>query len=148
MKIITLNCFLPPWSFNRNIRLPFIVKALVQENPDIIFLQEVFFKSDAKYLIENLLKQGYADYFYSKSLLTISKYPFTSKKYQDFKHPLYFNPIFFLIKILNSIYGKGYQVLELVISEQPIVLVNIHLFSAYGWNHGVYLKTRLNELKE
>lgn len=148
MKILTLNCFLSPWSFSRKTKLPLIIQALVQENPDIIFLQEIFFKSDAEYIIQNLKKFGFIDFFYSKSLLTISKHNFASKKYKNFKHHLYLNPFFFIIKVLNFIYGKGFQLLELEIDREPIVLVNTHLLSAYGWNHGVYLKARLHELEQ
>mgnify|MGYP001558062017 CR=1 FL=1 len=148
MKIITLNCFLSPWSFGRKQRLPFIVKALVEENPDVLFLQEIFFESDAQYIIENLKKFGFVDSFYFKSLLTISKYVFTSRKHQNFKYHSYFNPFFFIIKILNFIYGKGFQILETKINKQSVVLVNTHLLSAYGWNHGTYLKARIDELEQ
>ena len=112
MKLITLNCFLSPWSTKRKTRLPLIIKALSEEKPDIILLQEVFFKSDAKYIIENLLKQGYVYCFYSKTLLIISKYPFISRSYQNFKPRFSYNIFLYLVECLNWIYGKGCQVVE------------------------------------
>lgn len=85
MRIITLNCFLSPWSQKRKTRLPYLAKALTTEKPDVILLQEVSFKSDAAYLIDNLKKQGFVDFFYSNTLLTASKYPLVSKTFKSFK---------------------------------------------------------------
>jgi len=148
MKIITLNCCLSPWILRRKRRLPYIVKELVKEKPDIIFLQEIFFKSDSNYLIKNLLERGFVDYFYSKSLLIVSKHPLVSRNYCDFKLCYNNGFIAYIYKALNLFYSHGYQVVESVIEEQKILFLHTHLFSARGKDYGVYRKERLEELIE
>jgi endonuclease/exonuclease/phosphatase family metal-dependent hydrolase len=148
MKIVTLNCFLSPWSWKRKNRLSHLVKALVDERPDIIFLQEVFFKGDAGFIVKNLFQSGFVDFFYSKTLLIVSKYKFTSRAYQDFKPHFSCNILLFIIELLNWIYGKGYQIVEINFDNQHTYLVNTHLLSAYGLDYGFYQKSRLQQLVE
>jgi len=148
MKIITLNCCLSPWSPRRNDRLPYIVKALVKEKPDIIFLQEVFFKRHADYFVKGLLKNGFVDFFYSKSLLIISKYSLISRTYYDFKPHHDYGLLGYIYELGNLIYGSGYQFVELEIDKKKILFTHTHLLSAFGKDYGVYQKVRLRELKE
>lgn len=148
MKIVTLNCCLSPWSPQRKNRLPHIVKELVKEKPDIIFLQEVFFKRDSNYLIKNLLKHGFVDYFYSKSLLIISKHLLASRVYYDFKPRLDHGLLGYIYEVGNWIYGSGYQFVEVVLGKKKIFFAHTHLLSTRGKDYDAYRKVRLRELIE
>lgn len=148
MKIITLNCFLSPWSLRRKNRLSHLVKALVDQKPDVVFLQEVFFRADANHIIKNLFAFGFKDYFYSNALLIVSKYPLISRSYRSFKPYFSRNPLLYAIEILNWIYGKGYQAAQVNFQGQPIFLVNTHLTSAYGRDYGLYSEARSRQLIE
>ncbi|HEY4509232.1 MAG TPA: endonuclease/exonuclease/phosphatase family protein [Candidatus Paceibacterota bacterium] len=149
MRLITLNCALSPWSPGRKKRLPYIVKALIDEKPDVIFFQEVFWKSDANYIVKKLIQSGFTDSFYSDTLLIISKYPFISHTYQRFK--LHFDHNIFpnIYKLLNWIYGKGYQVVELNFDNQLITFINTHLLSTgYGHDYNLYHLARMGQFTE
>ena len=148
MKVITLNCFLSPWSPGRKKRLSFLIKALTGEKPDIILLQEVFFKSDANYIVKNLEKYGFIDHFYSKTLLVISRYNFISRTHKNFKNHFERNILLYVNEILNWLYGKGYQIIKVNFNNIPIVVVNTHLLSAYGLDYGSFRKARLRQLLE
>lgn len=148
MKIITLNCFLSPWSPERKNRLPHLTEAILAEKPDIVILQEVFFKSDAQYLIRNLKGHGFVDSFYSNTLLIISRYPFTSRTHNNFKQRVEFNILLYLNEVLNWLYGKGYQVVEVSLEDKPIFIANTHLLSAYGLDYGSFRKARLRQFLE
>ncbi len=149
MKIITLNCALSPWSPGRKKRLPYITKALIDENPDVIFLQEVSLKSDANYIVRELFKFGFVDSFYSDTLLIVSKYSLVSRAYQHFKINLGRNIFSNIYKILNRIYGKGYQIVEINFGNQPITFVNTHLLSTgYGHDYNSYHLARIEQFVE
>ena len=146
MRIITLNCFLSPWSFNRSRRLPLLVDALSIEKPDLILLQEVFFKSDANYIIKKLQETGLTHHWHSKTLLILSKLPFGSKHFYDFTPKPKLNIPFYIIELLNYVYGKGFQVTELILNNEPMIVVNTHLLSVYGIDAGNFRSARLKQV--
>lgn len=129
-------------------RLLYIVKELIKEDPDIILLQEVFFKHHSNYIVQNLLKNGFVAYFYSKTLLIVSKYPFISRTYYDFKPHSSNGLLPYVYEALNWIYGKGYQLVETKIGKHQILFVNTHLLSARGKDYGKYRESRLRQLIE
>jgi len=147
MKVITLNCFLSPWCPRKN-RLPQIIKELSGEKPDIVLLQEVYFESDAKYIANGLRRHGFVDSFRSKSLLIVSKIPFTSRSFYDFAPHFNLNFLIYINEICNWIYGKGFQIVEIDFRGHPVVVVNTHLLSAYGLDYGSFRKARLRQLVE
>ncbi len=147
MKIITLNCFLSPWCPRKN-RLAYLVKSLVDEKSDIVLLQEVYFESDAKYIVDSLRKYGFVDSFRSKSLLIVSKLPLTSRNFYNFKLHFSLNFPLYINEICNWVYGKGYQLVEIDFKGNPTVIINTHLLSAYGLDYGSFRKARLRQLIE
>src|SRR3990167_6748916 len=147
MKVITLNCFLSPWCPRKN-RLPQIIKELSGEKPDIVLLQEVYFESDSKYTANELRKYGFVDSFRSKSLLIVSKIPFTSRSFYNFAPHFNSNFLICINEICNWIYGKGFQIVEIDFRGNPVVIVNTHLLSAYGLDYGSFRKARLRQLLE
>jgi endonuclease/exonuclease/phosphatase family metal-dependent hydrolase len=149
MKIITLNCFLSPWSPRRKSRLPLIVKELAKEKSDIALLQEVYFKSDADYLIKELSKFGFTASFYSKTLLIVSRHSFISSTHYNFQiQSSRWNFLLYLNEISNLIYGKGFQIVELKVKDQLVAIINTHLISAYGLDHGIYREVRMRQVSE
>ena len=142
MKIITLNCWLPPWSLDRKERLPFIFSALQQENPDIVFLQEVFLKQDAAYLLEKFKGIGLRESFRSKELLFLSKYPIISAEQRKLNSWGSFLLFGFLERQLKNVY----QIAKVKIDNELITFVNLHLLGPYR-DTKKYQKTREEQIK-
>ncbi|MBI3232367.1 MAG: hypothetical protein HYZ51_04810 [Candidatus Doudnabacteria bacterium] len=143
MKIITLNCWLPLWSLDRKERLPFIFSALQKESPDIIFLQEVFLKQDAKYLIEKLEEVGFKESFHSKDLLFLSKYPIVSSEQRKLNNW----GSFLVFGLLERQLKNVYQIIKVNIDEELITFVNLHLLGPYR-NTKIYQETREKQIQE
>ena len=143
MKIITFNCFLTPWSLDRNKRLPFIFSALLKENPDIIFLQEVFLKKDATYLVEKFNKIGFRESIHSKDLLFLSKYPIISceqRKLNNWVH-------FFSLSTVERLLKDVYQIIKVKVNNETITCINLHLLEPYR-DTSIYQKTRAGQITE
>lgn len=134
MKLLTWNVDLPPWILERKKYLPFITSALIAENADIIFLQEVFFHDDSKYIVKALNKYGYSDSFYRKSLLTVSKTHFLSREYFDFSNQ---GPLLSWA-MLDRLYKKAWQMVKISINNQHVHVVNTHPLGGYGHDKGIY----------
>ena len=149
MKLITLNCALSLWNFRRKSKLPYIVKALIDEKPDIIFLQEISFKSDASYIVEKLSQSGFIDSFYSDTLLIVSKHRFISQVYKRFKPHFSYNIFSTVYEVLNWLYGKGYQIVNINHDDKPIALINTHLLStAYWHDYNLHYIARYRQLSQ
>jgi len=144
MKLLTWNVNLPPWVLEKRKFLPLITSALIAENADIIFLQEVFFHDDAKYIIKALNTNGYSDSFYSKSLLTISKTPLLSREFVEFSNQ---GPLLSWA-ILDRLYKKAWQIVEISINKMVVHIVNAHPLGGYGHDKGIYRETRKKQTIE
>lgn len=144
MKLISFNCALAPWSLSRRTRLPFIVSAVIKENPDIIFLQEIFFKSDADYIIKFLTKGGFKETFHAKNLLLLSKLPFLSHSFFEFSE----QGSIFSWAILDRLYKKAFQVAIVKIQGLLMALANFHPLSAMGIDIGRYREVRRDQIFE
>ncbi|MFA6073175.1 MAG: endonuclease/exonuclease/phosphatase family protein [Candidatus Woesearchaeota archaeon] len=144
MKIITLNTALAPWSLTRRKRLPLICSVLLREKPNIVALQEVFFKKDAEYLKSVFFKKGFIHSFHCKTLLFISKVPLYNCKYFEFKTQ---GPLFSWA-LLDRLYKKAYQIAELRLGKNRLILINTHLLSANGMDKGVYEIIRKKQFLE
>lgn len=145
MRVITFNCWLPPWGKDKAARLPFIAEALMKEAPDIIFLQEVFSKKHAAYIAAQLKEYGLNFFFHTQGLLLISRYPAVSCTARKFKHR---NP-FFSWSIFGRWFKNKYQVMIANVSntsdvggDSSIALVNIHTI---GPNYNTPRTTRIRE---
>lgn len=147
LKLITLNCFLSPWSPKRKQRLPFIVQALIGENSDIVLLEEVYFYQDANFLIKILRQAGFQDSFYSKTLLVLSKQPLSRRCYFDFPSNFRGDLIAYLFETGNRLYGKGFQAAQILWHNQLITIVNTHLLSSYGVDSGAYQNVKIRQLE-
>lgn len=126
MLIFSWNCCLPPWSVNRRRRLPKIISAIAAISPDIVCLQEVFFKKDADSIIYALKTSGFLDSFHFKNLLIISKIKLSGKRGWIFRK----QGNFFSLAALDVLYGKGFQAVEFLSKGEPFFLINAHLLSA------------------
>src|SRR3989344_1794756 len=126
MLIFSWNCCLPPWSISRKKRIPKIISAIVAISPDIVCLQEVFFKSDADSIIYGLKIYGFLDFFHFKDLLIISKTKLLEKKGWTFRK----QGGIFSLAVLDVLYEKGFQGVQFLNKEEHFSLINAHLLSA------------------
>ena len=143
-KLISWNCCLPPWSLNRNRRLPLIASTILKENPDLICLQEVFFESDASYLIKKFFQKGFGQSFKYQDLLIASKKPILSSYAAKFKD----QGKIFSFSALDAIYGKAFQAISLQLKSHKLTLANTHLLSAYALSGKNYQDTRVRQVRE
>jgi len=139
MKIITWNCCLPPWSISRSKRLPKIVSTIISHSPDIICLQEVFFKRDAVFLQKELESKGFIDFFHFKDLFIASKTKLSLKEGQKYKK----QGKLFSLAILDVLYKKAFQLVEC----QDFTIVNTHLLSALASDIPKHQKTREKQIR-
>jgi len=144
MKILTWNCCLPPWLFTRKQRLPQIVSLIISESPDIVCLQEVFFKSDANFIINELKQNDYINFFHFKNLLISSKFPFIKKEGFVFKK----QGSLFSWGILDVLYGKAFQLVSILYNEKTISLINTHLLSAKACSCSDCQTIRISQVQE
>lgn len=144
MKIISWNCCSPPWSLTKKKRLPLFIPILIEENQDIICLQEVFSEKDSRYIAQELDQKNYHYSFHFKDLLIISKLPFMSKAGYIFKT----QGDLFSWAILDRLYGKGYQVIDVINKDRRVTILNTHLLSAYAFSGDRYQKVRTQQTSE
>ncbi|MFA5349226.1 MAG: endonuclease/exonuclease/phosphatase family protein [Candidatus Paceibacterota bacterium] len=140
MKIITWNCCLPPWSLSRKRRLPKILSTIVGINPDIVCLQEVFFRNDADFLKNNLGKNGFTDFFHFKDLFIASKIKLINKSGNTYKH----QGKLFSLAFLDVLYKKGFQIVEF----PDTAIVNTHLLSALASEKEIHQEVREKQVQE
>ncbi len=135
IKILNLNCFGSPLSFNRRIRFVQIAESILALSPDIVLLQEVIFSSDRKILIDILTPEGYHLFpqkninFKNGGLLTLIK----NIKVENFEFYKFREqgPITFLA-LTDRLLGKGAQLLKIRVGNKIIDLINTHLLCKYG----------------
>lgn len=144
MKLITWNCCLPPWSLTRKFRLSKIVGSITLTNCDIVCLQEVFFKSDGNFIMANLKKIGFIDFFHAKDLFIASRCPLKEKQSLIFKE----QGKLFTLAILDVLYQKGFQVVEFEYGNETMALVNAHLLSAKACETPGYQNVRTNQVEQ
>jgi len=144
MLIFSWNCCLPPWSINRRKRIPKIISAIVAISPDLVCLQEVFFKSDADSIIYGLKVHGFLDFFHFKDLLIVSKTKLWEKKEWIFRK----QGGFFSLAVLDVLYGKGFQTVQFLNKGERFSLINTHLLSAYADDSQKYQSVRDSQSRE
>ncbi len=142
MKILSLNCNLVHWKFYHSKKIGVIVKKIAALGPDIICLQEVFFKRDAKNITYLLKKSGYKYFDHVKNLFVASKHKISNKGYKIFDE----QGRLFSYSYLDVIYRKAFQ--YVFIEKGKILLVNTHLLSGAGEKGGHYEKTRKAQILE
>lgn len=133
LSIICLNCFGIPVSFNRKLRFGNIADKILETDPDLVLLQEVWMKSDRNILDKKLSKK-YFSYpkttksFSSGGLMTFSKnIDLENFEFHKFKN----QPPITLITIPDRIGGKGFQTFRIHLGNKEIQIINAHLFCAY-----------------
>jgi endonuclease/exonuclease/phosphatase family metal-dependent hydrolase len=144
IKILSWNCCLPPWSLTRKKRIPNIVSTILKFSPEIICLQEVFFKKDGEKIIKDLRIKGYSHSFHFKDLLIVSKIRLSHKKGNIFKS----QGKLFSLAALDFLYKKGFQSIQFSKGEKSFSLVNTHLLSAWAFSFSQLQKTREEQVKE
>jgi len=135
---------LPPWSLNRKQRLPEIISGLAFYNPDIICLQEVFFKIDAELISKGLKEFGFRFFFHFKNLLIISKRHLFNTRGLVFKA----QGNLFGWSCLDVLYGKGFELVQFEYQQEVLSLVNAHLLSANACQKQNYQQVRLSQVQE
>ena len=143
MKILSWNCYLPPWSATRNIRPILICGKIFDLKPDVVCLQEVFLKSDADF-IYSVLGKFYPYFCRFKNLLIMSKYPMEKPEGKVFNK----QGRLFSFAILDRLYGKGFQYATLDKNGEKYIIANTHLLSANAYKNKQYQKVRKEQLKE
>lgn len=144
MLILSWNCCLPPWSVNRKRRIPKIISAIVAISPDIVCLQEVFFKRDADSIIYELKTCGFLDSFHFKDLLIVSKIKLSEKQGWIFRK----QGNFFSLAALDVLYGKAFQAVQFLNKDEHFSLINTHLLSAYANDSQKYQNVREDQSRE
>ena len=125
-----------------------ITSSLIEQNPDIVLLQEVYFKSDAEFIIDKLFEGGFKYHFYSKTLLLLSKQPFFSQNFFEFIPRFSLHFLLLTNELRDWIWGKGFQIVEIRSNEHQITLVNLHLLSrAYEHPDPIFWEARTRQLK-
>lgn len=135
LKILCLNCFGSPISFNRSTRFKLIAKEIEKLNPDLVMLQEVITPSHKEILSDELGKFGWKFYsnrngfFESGGLIMLSKkLELTDLKFHKFDEQ---GPINFL-SLTDRFLGKGFQTTSTKINNKDILIINTHLLCLYS----------------
>jgi endonuclease/exonuclease/phosphatase family metal-dependent hydrolase len=136
IKIITLNCFDSPLSFNRKARQEALIPKIIALKPDIVFLQEIAFSETAIRIAKMFQEKGYnvyydADFVFNRGgLFTASLFPLSNFEFIRFSN----QGKFLSLQATDRILGKGYQQMKLSLNEKDILLFNVHLASVYKDN--------------
>lgn len=150
LKILTLNCYGAPQSFNRKYRFQEISKAVSLLNPDIAVFQEVYFNQDHANLIKNL-KNDFEIYSTDRALKTTLGGLITITKRVNTKLVGFFRfkdqgPIA-LFPLFDRLAPKGFQHTKVYIDEKWIDLLNIHFTCLYK-ETSHYLSTFGNQTRQ
>lgn len=150
MKILSLNCFGIPISFNRKIRFNQIAIELVKSKADIILLQEAIFSTDRKILQQTLTRTDYIVYpninknFKNGGLMAfvrgvkVEKFSFHKFKDQGPNS---------LLTLPDKILGKGFQHLTISYGGKLFDLIHVHMVCLYR-NTKADQKSYSNQLNE
>jgi len=116
----------------------------VKENPDVIFLQEIYFSSDRNFIIKAFSEKGYKEVFSCKHLLFISRISFKNPECISLSN----QGSLLSWAILDGIYKKSFQVVDIKVDGEEITLVNMHLLSTYGFDNNNYQSVRKAQLMQ
>lgn len=135
LKVLSLNCFGIPISFNRKTRFREIAKAILTTQPNIAMLQEAIFTSDRKIIQEALENDGYKSYpsdninLKNGGLMTFVKgikvesFVFYRFKNQGAKT---------LLTLPDRVLGKGFHFLKTNFNGERLDVINAHFVCRYG----------------
>jgi len=150
LTIVTLNCYGIPFSPNRKGRFNLIAQEIERLNPDVVMLQEVWFKRDRRILEKLLLPKGWV--FLPKNfshhgpggLLLITR-GLSLNDYQFFKFKDQ-GPIK-IPSVIDRLAGKGFQFVSLQKGNGQFSLINSHLLCRY--RGGIQItKSHFRQLKQ
>ncbi len=150
LKVLTLNCFGAPQSFNRSQRFEKIGQEIMEIDPNITALQEVYFSKDRSILLESLNSK--VDVYYSLRSLKrttgglITGVSGIKSKYMGFikfddQGPIAFLPIF------DRLAPKGFQHIKLLHNNKIIDFINVHLICIYKEKQN-YRSTYSNQINQ
>jgi exonuclease III len=142
MKILSLNCNLVHWKFHHSKKIKQLLEKIVALHPDMICLQEVFFKRDAKKITNYLEKEGYKYFYHTKNLLTVSKHKISNKGFKIFEK----QGKLFSYSYLDVLYRKAFQYFFL--EKNKVFIVNTHMLSGAGERKSHYGETRKLQILE
>ncbi len=134
LKVLSLNCFGAPQSFNRNQRFEKIGHELIDLNPNIIALQEVYFSNDRDRLLSSFNRDFLS--YYSKGplkttvggLITlISGFKSEDVGFNRFNDQ---GPIA-LLPLFDRLAPKGFQHIKLFQKDRVIDFINVHFICVY-----------------
>jgi endonuclease/exonuclease/phosphatase family metal-dependent hydrolase len=153
LTIVSLNCYGIPLSLNKKIRFNLIAQEITRINPDVVMLQEVWFKSNRSILEKQLSQKGwiFSPNIFSThgpgGLLLITKGLSINKclfyKFKD-QGPIRIS------SIADRIGGKGFQFISLQKGESKFSIINSHLLSNHkGETQSIRSHShQLNQLRE
>ena len=130
IKILNLNCFGLPLFFNKKLRHNFFLKKIKELNYDILFLQEIFFKKEAKKISKALANSGYETFFRTKKcfnlggLLIVSRIKNIQAEYIPFVDQ---GPKTSFTSLLERIIKKGFLSLKAKIGKKELFFITTHL---------------------
>lgn len=135
LKILCLNCFGSPISFNRSLRFKLIAKEIEELSPDLVMLQEVITPGYKKILSNELSKFDWKFYsnrngfLESGGLIMLSKkLEIQNLKFHKFNEQ---GPIYFL-SLTDRVLGKGFQTASIKFNNKDILIINTHLLCLYS----------------
>jgi len=141
MKIITFNCFGPPFSAHRHLRFSKLAQQLKAIQPDIVNLQEIFFQAD-----RSLIEKAIPDYHFTHKhrlgqggTLIITKKDIGKSIFVPFKDQGSF------ISTIDRLAPKGFRYLE--DKKTNTFFINVHLLNIYR-NLNSEIKTVESQLKQ
>jgi phospholipase C len=146
LKVASWNVFLRPAILNDNQleRVQPIAEKIIELDPDVIVLQEVFHKKARKKLIASL--ESHYPYFttrgkrswlgVSSGLLIMSKYPITHEQFKYFKKA----------KKADAIAKKGFVTVKLRFKKRNVRILGTHLQAGSGKKIKTVRKSQLKQI--
>lgn len=149
IKLLSFNCYGLPISTDKRRRFKLLVNEIIKLNPDIVCLQEVYFKSQFLFF-NKYLQETYPYHFYSQgklfidsTLVIFSKIPYLSAKFTAFKVQGCKNTM----SIFDRLIFKGYHQLSFQFANQSFQLINAYLMANF-YNRPGELQSNQIQLKE
>ncbi len=150
IKFYSQNCFGLPIK-NKSKRFNNVLKGILENKFDIIFLQEIFFKNDLRFFLEYLEDDYYVIYSNSKSLirgglvLLIKKSLLKNSEYKA-NFVKFKSPGLFSIYSYEELFCRGKGFLYFYIKELDLYFINVHCVNVFCIP--ILEKTILKQLKE
>lgn len=136
LSILSFNVFGSPHSLNKKRRMSEIGEAINTLSPDIVALQEVFFKKDREKITKGLINHKYFEipkkhkfiFGGSGGLMFFSKFEIVEFYFEKYKEQGPITPIF---SLTDRAVGKGFLHVKVAVDGEILNLINTHILGNY-----------------